>query len=52
MTEKEYIESFGWEPENLSKDELKAVRKELRDINNGRVVTDGVLFFKDQRPGD
>lgn len=46
MTEKEYIESFGWKPEDLSASELKEVRKELCEIEKGNVILDSVLFHK------
>lgn len=46
MTEKEYIESFGFDPEDLTADELEEVREELRDIESGAIVLDGVLAMK------
>ena len=46
MTEKEYIESFGFEPEELTAEELKEVRKELKEIKDGKVILDGVLAHK------
>ena len=46
MTEKEYIESFGWSPQDLTEKELKEVRKEMRDIKKGLVILDSVLDRK------
>ena len=50
MNEREYIESFGWEPEDLTEDELKEVREEIKEIESGKVLLDGVLFFKLREP--
>ena len=52
MNEREYIESFGWEPEDLTEDELKEVREEIKEIESGMVLLDGVLFFKLRVPSD
>lgn len=46
MTEKEYIESFGWEPEDLTEKELREVRREIRDIEKGAIILDSILFRK------
>lgn len=46
MDEKEYIESYGFQPEDLTEDELKLVRKELKAIQSGKIILDGVLAFK------
>ena len=46
----EYIKSFGWTAEELTKEELAEVKKELRDINKGMIVMDSVLFHKAHRP--
>ena len=43
MDEREYIRSFGWEPEDLTDDELKQVREEIKEIESGKVILDGVL---------
>jgi hypothetical protein len=52
MNEREYIESFGWEPEDLTEDELKEVREEIKEIESGMVLLDGVLFYKLRVPSD
>jgi len=46
MNEREYINSFGWKPEYLTEDELKQVREEIKEIESGKVILDGVLAFK------
>ncbi len=46
LTEREYIKSFGWEPEDLTEDKLKQARKELKEIESGKIILDGVLAFK------
>ena len=43
MNEREYIKSFGWEPEDLTEAELKEVREEIKEIESGKVILDGVL---------
>lgn len=46
MSEKEYIESFGFHPQDLTPDELTQVRQELKEIESGKTILDGVLAFK------
>ncbi|MBR4001794.1 MAG: hypothetical protein IKI89_05415 [Bacteroidales bacterium] len=46
MSEKEYIESFGFHPQDLIEDELTQVRQELKEIESGKIILDGVLAFK------
>lgn len=46
MTEKEYINSFGFEPGDLTDEELEQVREELKEINRGASILDGVLAQK------
>ena len=46
MDEKEYIESFGFHPQDLTEDELTQVRQELKEIESGKIILDGVLAFK------
>ena len=46
MNEREYINSFGWKPEDLTEDELKQVREEFQEIESVKVILDGVLAFK------
>ena len=46
MDERKYIRSFGWEQEDLTEDELKQVREEIKEIESGKVILDGVLSFK------
>ena len=46
MDEKEYIKSFGWRPEDLTDDELNQVREEIKEIESGKVILDGVLSLK------
>ncbi|MBO7117221.1 MAG: hypothetical protein J6V81_00935 [Bacteroidales bacterium] len=46
MNEREYIKTFGWEPEDLIEDELKQVREVIMEIESGKVILDGVLAFK------
>ncbi len=46
MNEREYIKSFGWEHEDLTEDELKQVREEIKEIESGNIILDGVLAFK------
>ena len=46
MSEKEYIESFGFHPQDLTEDELTQVRQELKEIESGKIILDGVLAFK------
>ncbi len=50
MDEREYIKSFGWNPEDLTEDELKQVREEIKAIDSGKVILDGVLAFKTIAP--
>ena len=50
MSEKEYIESFGRTPEELTEDELKAVRQEIRAIEKGKIILDGILARKPFTP--
>ncbi|MBQ9877793.1 MAG: hypothetical protein IJM29_02665 [Bacteroidales bacterium] len=46
MDEKEYIQSYGFQPEDLTEDELQQVRNELQAIQSGKIILDGVLAFK------
>ena len=46
MSEKEYIESFGFHPQGLTPDELTQVRQELKEIESGKIILDGILAFK------
>lgn len=46
MSEKEYIESFGFHPQDLTEDELTQVRQELKEIESGKIILDGILAFK------
>ena len=46
MNEREYIKLFGWEHEDLTEDELKQVREEIKEIESGNIILDGVLAFK------
>ena len=46
MELKEYVESSGWKLEDLTPKELRAVKRELRAINQAYDVLDGVLFWK------
>ena len=46
ISEKEYIESFGFHPQGLTPDELAQVRQELKEIESGKIILDGVLAFK------
>ena len=46
MNEREYIKSYGWKPEDLTEDELKQVREEIKEIDSGKIILDGVLAFK------
>ena len=46
MTVEEYIESFGFKPEDLTPEEMKEVKEEVKAINAGETILDGVLSFK------
>jgi len=50
MELKAYVESFGWKMEDLTPQEIREVKKELRARNKGMIVMDGVLFWKDRMP--
>lgn len=50
MTEKEYIESFGWKPEDLTEEEVKAVHEEFLEVQKGAIILDGVLANKPITP--
>ena len=52
MDERKYIRSFGWKPEDLTEEELKEVHEEIKEIESGMVVLDGVLFHKLRVPSD
>ena len=52
MNERKYIKSFGWKPEDLTDDELKQVREEMKEIESGKVILDGVLSHKLRVPSD
>ena len=43
MTVKEYVEANGYKVSELTKEELAAARREVRVINSGGVVLDGVF---------
>ena len=44
MELKEYVESFGWKMEDLTPQEIREVKTELRAKEKGMIVMDGVLF--------
>lgn len=46
MELKEYVESFGWKMEDLTPQEIREVKTELRAKEKGMIVMDGVLFWK------
>ena len=46
MTLEEYVASFGWKIEDCTPEELKEAKEELKIINQGKVILDGVLAFK------
>ena len=43
----QYIRLYGWEPDDLTPDEIRQVKEELKAIENGIVILDGVLFWKE-----
>lgn len=43
MTIKQYVESNGYKVSDLTPDELKQAEEELKIINDGGVVLDGVF---------
>ena len=46
MDLKAYIQSFCWDPEDLTEEELQEVQKELQEINSGKILLDGILSLK------
>ena len=46
MDLKAYIQSFSWDPEDLTEEELQEVQKELQEINSGKILLDGILSHK------
>ena len=46
MTLKQCIESFGWEPEDCTPDEIREAEEELKAIEKGLIILDGVLALK------
>ena len=46
MELKKYVESFGWKMKDLTPQEIREVKSELRAIEKGMIVMDGVLFWK------
>ena len=50
MDIKQYIRLYGWEPDDLTPDEMRRVKEELKAIENGFEVLDGVLFWKERAP--
>ena len=46
MTLKEYVNSYGWELEECTPEELREAEKELKLLEAGYDILDGVLAFK------
>ena len=46
MTLEEYVDSFGWKIEDCTPEELEEAEEELKKINQGDMILDGVLAFK------
>ncbi|MBO4843598.1 MAG: hypothetical protein J5490_03330 [Bacteroidales bacterium] len=46
MDERQYIETFCWDPIDLTEEELEEVQKELQEINSDKILLDGILSHK------
>lgn len=46
MTIEEYVESFGFTMNECTPGEIQEAKKELRGINRGMIILDGVLSRK------
>ena len=50
MTVKDYIESFGWQLEECSPEEVREILQEIRIHKTGLIILDGTLSSKARLP--